>query len=109
MNDSLLRVWVWVKISALLLIALYVLLFVVNNAGEPVEPWLFFGVTPGMSLLVFALLTFLLGAVTTFLVGTVARTYRQIKGVKSRERTDRLEREVAEMRSRTAASTGPRA
>ena len=103
MNAPLLKTWVTVKLALIALIVIYVALFVWNNSGKPAEPWLFFGVTPATSLLVFAVITFFLGGLTAFLVGTVARTIRQMKQVRQVNRTDQLEREVARMRGGVGA------
>lgn len=104
MNASLLKVWVWMKVALFALIVIYIFYFVIMNYEEMASITYFPGRTFRSSVLLLVLLTFLLGGLTTLLVRTILSTMRQIRGVRDRAKTDRLEREVAEMRTRRPAS-----
>ena len=102
-SDKLLKIRIWTKVIALAVAGLYTLVFLLQNTGEQVELWLFFGVAPTMSLLVAMLSSFLLGALLTLLVRMVIKTVRQMQKARERGRTQRLENEIRDMR--TKAST----
>ena len=104
MNASLLKVWVWAKIALFALIVVYILYFVIANYEEMATVSYFPGRAFRSSVLLLGLLTFLLGGLTTLLVRTTLATLRQIRGVRDRAKTDRLEREVAEMRTKRPAA-----
>lgn len=102
MNTIWLKIKVWTKgiIAGLLLI--YILFFIRNNSGEEVTFWWFFGQEPKTPLLVFTFFTFVFGVVITLLVRAAITTMRQVREIRERNRTARLEREVTEMRSKAA-------
>ena len=104
MNASVLKVWVWIKIALFALIVVYILYFVIANYEEMATISYFPTKQFESPVLILVLLTFLLGGLTTLLVRTTISTVRQIRGVRQKSRTDKLEREVAEMRGRTGKS-----
>ena len=101
-SDTLLKIRIWTKVAALALMLVYTLLFIFKN-NEPVRVWLFFNTDPQISLLVALLGAFLLGALLTLLVRTIVTTVRQIRSARERDRSVRLEREIAEMRTKAAS------
>ena len=103
--DTLLKVRIWVKVVLLSLVGIYTLLFIFLNARQEIGMWLFFGVRPTVNVLVALLCAFLLGSLLTLLARTLATTVRQVRDSRERARTQRLEREVADMRVK-AAKTG---
>ena len=111
MGDVWLKIKLWTKgifFSALLI---YVLLFVANNSRVSVGLWFWFKHTPETSVLLLVLYAFLTGVVCTILIGTTFRTVGQVRDLRQRSRTDRLERDMNDMRTKAAMlrskSTGP--
>ncbi len=100
MGNLWLRIRIWTKISLFALLAIYVLFFVYNNSSKPVTPWFWFGRASETSVLVVVLSAFLTGVVVTILVSTTFKTLQQVRDLRRRNRTERLESEMAEMRSK---------
>ena len=101
-SDTFLKVRIASKVILLILVLIYTLLFIFKN-NQPVQVWLFFNTVPQMSLLVALLGAFLLGSLLTLLVRTIATTARQMRQARERDRALRLEREIAEMRTKATA------
>ena len=102
-SDALLKTWIWTKVVLLALVVLYTMAFAFWNSDEEITLWLFVGREPRLNVLVALLGAFALGALVTALLRTVISTVRQFQRSKERNRTLRLEREIADMR--TKAST----
>jgi uncharacterized integral membrane protein len=102
MSDLWLKIWVWIKGILIALVALYVLLFVVNNSHDVTFWWFPFKPEIKSSTLVLIGIAFLAGVVSTILVRTTLRTVRQVQEIKTRNRSLRLERDMAEMKSKAA-------
>ena len=102
-SDTFLKIRIGAKIAVLVIVLLYSLLFILLN-NRPVELWLapFVG-RVDTSLLVAVLGAFVLGALLAVLVRMVFTTVRQIRVRHERQRTERLEHEIQDMR--TKAST----
>lgn len=103
LSASLLRIWIWAKIILLGIVLLYTLLFVFKNSSEGMELWYFPNRIAPVPVLVALIGAFLLGSLLTILVRLVFNTIRQMRSARDRDRTARLEREIADMR--TKAST----
>ncbi len=103
LSDSLLKIWIWTKITLLVLVVLYTVAFAWSNSDETINVWLFFGREPQVNVLVALLGAFALGSLMTILIRAVFSTVRQMRKSRERTRTHRLEREIADMR--TKAST----
>jgi len=97
-----LKVKIWTKTIVVGALVLYALLFILQNSGQAVKFWYWFGREYETSMLVLILITFLAGVVGTLLVRTTISTLRQIREARARSRTDRLEREVADMKTKAA-------
>jgi lysylphosphatidylglycerol synthetase-like protein (DUF2156 family) len=102
MSNMWLKTKIWAKGIVVGLVAIYALLFIYNNSGNPVPVWLWFGTSPTLSPLLMLLVAFAIGVVATVLVRTVLRTIRQIKELRERSRIERLERENADMKNKAA-------
>jgi uncharacterized integral membrane protein len=105
---------IWTKTIVFGALILYGLLFILNNSGQSVKFWYWFRREYETSMLVLILITFLAGVIGTLLVRTTITTIRQIRESRVKSRTARLEREVAEMKSKAAmlqtkqpSSSGP--
>ena len=100
MKGYFLKAWLWIKSIVLGAVVLYILLFVFNNNNKPVRVWWWFGPQTEVSLLSLIFTVLAMGVLVTLLVRTVATTVRQIQETRTRTRTMRLEKEVAEMRAK---------
>jgi uncharacterized integral membrane protein len=97
-----LKIKVWTKIAVAFALFVYGVIFVYQNSARPVKPWFWFGREPDTSVLILVLCAFLLGVVGTILFRTTIKTLRQLRNLRDRTRSERLEREVAEMRTKAA-------
>ncbi len=106
-SDTLLKVRVWTKIILLSLVAIYSIVFILVNARGSIDIWLFPTVTIiGISPIVGLIAAFLLGALVTLLIRTVFTTWKQFRLSRESGRTDRLEREIQEMKLRSSSPVG---
>ena len=102
MGNVWLKIKIWMKVGLLALVLLYVLFFVYKNAKEPVKLWYWYNHQPQTTVLMLALCSFLAGVVGTLLVRTTFATIRQVNELKDRQRTQRLDRAVADMQAKAA-------
>ena len=102
MNNVWLKVKVWTKAAIFGLVLVYVIVFVANNSAERVKVWFWLNVMPETTVLLLVLYAFLAGVLVTILARTLARTFRQFRELQERQRADRLERELGEMKSKAA-------
>jgi lysylphosphatidylglycerol synthetase-like protein (DUF2156 family) len=102
MGNVWLKIKIWMKVGVLALVLLYVLFFVYKNAKEPVKLWYWYNHQPQTTVLMLALCSFLAGVVGTLLVRTTFATIRQVNELKDRQRTQRLDRAVADMQTKAA-------
>lgn len=102
MNSLPLKIWIWTKITVFGLLALYVLVFVIKNNDNDAEFWFWFGREWQLPVLILSAASFVAGIIAAVLVRTTLKTVRQIRDVRERSRTERLEREVTDMRSKAA-------
>lgn len=102
MGNFWLKVWVWTKVTLVCLLLLYLLAFIFQNSQKAVEPWFWYNVTPKTNVLLLALYAFLAGVLTTIMLRTTSVTLRQLRELRERQRADRLEREVIEMKAKAS-------
>jgi uncharacterized integral membrane protein len=102
MNDLWLKIKAWTKGIVAILILLYVILFTYNNSGESVKFWWWFNHTHPTSVFLLAACAFLAGIIFTLLVRTLWGTWRQVRGIRTRSKTDRIERDLADMKAKAA-------
>lgn len=109
-----LKIKVWTKVIVASALALYALLFIYNNSGEPVQFWWWFKHTQPASVFTLAILAFIAGMIAAVLISTTWKTYSQIRELQRRSRQQRLERDLAGMKSkagmlqtRTAPQSSP--
>ena len=95
-----LKIKVWTKIILFSLLVLYGLFFVVFNLNKPVQVWLWFKQEPQTGLLPVMFVAFTIGVVGTLLVRTTMKTIQQIREIRDRGRTERMTREMAEMKAK---------
>jgi hypothetical protein len=112
MANLWLKIKIWTKVAIASLIGLYVLAFVVKNGGRQAKFWYWYDHDYETSLLKLVFFAFLAGAIVTILLETTIRTISQIKQLRSRSRSAKLEQEVADMKMKAAMlqtrpATGP--
>src|SRR4051812_28420624 len=95
-----LKIKVWTKIVLAAALVLYALLFIYNNSGKQVDFWWWFGKPTQASVFTLSFLAFVSGVVGAILVRTTWKTYAQIRELQRRSRTMRVERDLAEMKSK---------
>ena len=97
-----LKIKVWTKIIVVSALVLYALLFIYNNSGKQVDFWWWFGKPTSASVFTLSFTAFLSGVIGAILVRTTWKTYRQIRELQSRSRTQKIERDLADMKSKAA-------
>jgi uncharacterized integral membrane protein len=102
MQNLWLKIKIWTKIAIAVVISLYVLIFVLKNGDRKADFWFWFGREYSGSLLSLVFFAFLTGGLVTLLATTTFRTIRQIRELRARSRTAKLEDEVRDMRSKAA-------
>ena len=103
MNNLWLKIRIWAKVIALTFVTIYLLTFIFKNSDEPAKFWYWFW-KPDVetSILYFTLFVFGAGVLTTILVRMMFKTLRQVREMRNKARTERLEREVADMKAKAA-------
>ena len=104
MNDAWLKIKAWTKGIVIALFAIYALIFIYNNSGvdKHVDFWWWFGKIHETTVFLLALWGFLAGVVTTGVLLTTWNTLRQLRAMRHQARTERLERDMADMQAKAA-------
>jgi uncharacterized integral membrane protein len=105
MGKFWLKVWLWIKLGVLVLIFIYVLAFSLQNYASPVKVWYSYKKTIDTNALVLSSMTFIGGIVFAILARTTIVTIRQFRELKERNRTDKLHRDVADMKLKASMLT----
>jgi uncharacterized integral membrane protein len=101
MNDLWLKIKIWTKAILFLIVIVYAAFFAVANR-EAVTLWVWFRTEYRIPMTLVVLIALLMGVLGTILFRAVFRTLRQMRDLKERKRSDRLEREVADMKAKAA-------
>lgn len=111
MGNLWLRIKVWTKLALFVMLTVYILTFIAKNIGPKVDLWVWYFTTPiSMPVLLLTLVAFLIGILGTILSRTTYKTVRQLRELSEKNRAVRLDRQVAEMRTKAAmlrSRTGP--
>ena len=102
MANLWLKIKIWTKVTLFAFLAFYILVFVVKNGDRQSKFWYWFGRDYDVPLLFLVLFAFLSGCLTAILLSTTFRTIRQVKELRARSRSERLEREVEDMKTKAA-------
>ena len=102
MGTLWLKIKVWTKVTIVVALFIDAAVFVYQNRARQVTPWFWFGREPQTTVLILVLCAFLLGVVGTILFRTTFKTLRQLRNLAERTRAERLEREMADMRTKAA-------
>src|SRR5207244_13186551 len=101
MGNFWLKIKVWSKVLVVSALALYGLMFILKNSGQSVKFWFWFFKDPyETSLLLLVFCTFLAGVIAAILIRTSFKTIRQIREMRQRSRSERLARDVEEMKTK---------
>ena len=100
MGSLWLKIKVWTKLVLFALLTVYVLTFIWKNIDPHVDLWVWYFRPPiNLSVLLLALVSFLIGVMGTILSRTTIKTLRQIRQIQEKSRAERMEREMEEMSS----------
>jgi len=102
MANFWLKLKIWTKIILSGLIAIYVLAFILENHGNEAKLWIFPNKTYDSTTLVVAFFSFLAGMIVIVLIRTTLVTARQVRDLKERTRSAKLERAVQDMQNKAA-------
>jgi uncharacterized membrane protein YciS (DUF1049 family) len=102
MDNLWLKIKFWTKLSITGLVALYIAFFIGKNSDRTAKFWYWYNRDYTISILVLAACSLLGGVIATLLIRTTFRTLRQFREMRSRSVTERLEREVADMKVKAA-------
>lgn len=100
MGNLWLKIKIWTKIVIFVVLLIAVLVFLVQNINKPVTIWLWNDIQTTLLKVLFV--TVLISVIFTILIGTTRRTVRQIRELRARNRSRRLEEDLAEMKSKAA-------
>ena len=102
MNSMWLKIKIWTKVVIFALVAVYLLIFFLKNNDRTVQFWYWYNRAPEASVLLLVTLSFIFGVIVAILVRMMFTTLRQVREMRNRSRTERLEREVADMKAKAA-------
>ena len=102
MSNFWLRVRVWTKVTLIVAVAVYALVFASVNADQPVKLWIFYNRSYEGSVLMLVLMCFGIGVVGTLLARTTFKTVRQIRELREKGRLIKMQRENAEMKAKAS-------
>ncbi len=102
MNNLWLKIKLWTKIAICAFVAIYLLVFIVKNNGYKVDFWFWYNRQVNESVLLLVSAAFLTGVLATILTRMMFHTARQFSVMRNNSRTEKLEREVADMKAKAA-------
>jgi hypothetical protein len=100
MANLWLKIKVGTKIAIFAILTIATLVFVVQNINKPVTIWLWNEYPTTLLKVLF--FTVLVSVIFTILIGTAFRTLRQIREIRSRSRSQRLEEEIRDMKEKAS-------
>jgi hypothetical protein len=100
MGNLWLKIKVGTKIAIFVILTIATLLFVVQNINKPVKIWLWNEYDTTLLKVLF--FTVLVSVIFTVLLATAFRTIRQIREIRARSRSQRLEEEIRDMKSKAS-------
>ena len=101
MSNFWLKIRIWTKTVLYVALLLYALLFFFNNTAD-VTIWYWFGKSFTGATWWVMLFVFAGGAIAAMLIRTIFKTIHQIRELKNRNQTTKMQRELAEMKSKAA-------
>jgi hypothetical protein len=102
MENLWLKIKIWTKISIFSLVIIYLVIFVFENANQPLKIWVWFRPPIETSALEVIPATLLAGVVGTLLVRMAFRALKQIRELKKRNADMRLQQDLADIKTKAA-------
>jgi uncharacterized integral membrane protein len=102
MNNLWLKIKLWTKIAICSFVAIYLLVFIIKNTGPEITFWYWYNREIKASMLLLVSVSFLTGILVAILARMMFKTARQISAMRNAARTEKLEREVADMKAKAA-------
>src|SRR5688572_21321923 len=100
MANLWLKFKVGTKLAIFFILLIATLLFVFNNINKSVTIWLWNDYQTTLLKVLF--FTVLVSVIFTILIGTAFRTVRQIREIRARSRSEKLEEEIREMKEKAS-------
>ena len=100
MGNLWLKIKVVTKIAIFVILLIATLLFVFNNSNQRVTIWLWNDYETTLLKVLF--FTVLVSVIFTLLIATAFRTVRQIREIRARSRSQRLEEEIRDMKDKAS-------
>ena len=101
-TDTWLKIKFWTKLTVTALVTLYIAIFIAKNSERKTQFWYWFYRDYEVPILILAAVSFLTGVLSAILIRTTVRTMRQFRDLRARSRTEKLEREIADMKVKAA-------
>ena len=102
MSNFWLRVRVWTKVTLIVAVGVYALVFASKNSERKVQLWVFYNRDYEQSALMMVLMCFGIGVVGTLLARTTLKTVRQVRELREKGRIIKIQRENAEMKAKAS-------
>ncbi|HEX8524102.1 MAG TPA: hypothetical protein VF669_17745 [Tepidisphaeraceae bacterium] len=102
MDNLWLKIKFWTKLTITVLVVVYIAFFIGKNSDRSTEFWYWYNRDYRISILVLAASSFIAGAFSAILVRTTLKTLSQFRSIRGRHRTERLEREISDMKAKAA-------
>ena len=102
MNTVWDKIKFWTKVTICTIVSVYLLIFIIKNMGPDVTFWYWYNRTIQASMLFLIACAFIAGVIMTILTRMMYRTARQFTQMRNTSRTEKLEREVADMKAKAA-------
>jgi hypothetical protein len=100
MGNLWLKIKVGTKIAIFAILTIATLLFLIQNVNKPVTVWLWNEYPTTLLKVMF--FTVLVSVIFTLLLATAFRTVRQIREIRARSRSERLEEEIRDMKEKAS-------
>jgi len=102
MEDLWLKIKFWTKLSVIGLVTIYLVAFIAKNSDRQAQFWYWYKRDYAIPILVLASSSFLVGIIAALLVKTTFKTIRQLRKLRADARTQRMERDLADMKSKAS-------
>src|SRR5438477_3485005 len=102
MEDLWLKIKFWTKLGTVGLVTLYIAVFIAKNSDKKATFWYWYSKEYAVPILVLSASAFVGGIVAAILIRTTFKTVRQLRKMSRDARTQRIERELADMKSKAA-------